>query len=109
MDLVGNSLLWFNIIGGFLCGVVNLIYIHQNAKYSWIWIKWGYATLGFYWSLVYLYLLIYPESLETVRAMLRPGISLGISLMLAGSFVRLDHVYIPDVFCSVLKKFKKEA
>ena len=107
MDFIGSFLLYFNIVGGFLCGIVNLLYIYQNPKRYWLWIKWGYALWAFYYSGVYIYIAVVPDDVILSRMFIRPANSVIIALLLAGSFVRLNPIYIPDLIRGVAYEIKE--
>lgn len=91
-------LAYFNIIGGLVLGISNLVLYKKYNKRSVDWLKIVYAILGFYWFITYGILLFIDPALRLnfTSIFIRPSISIIITAILIDTFGKKSSIYLPD-------------
>jgi hypothetical protein len=108
-DIISEILLYVNILGGLIVGTKNIVLAIRNRGQYRIWMKWGYAFLGFYWAVVYSILKFVPMynmEYAFTKTWIRPSISLLITLIVIESMTDMKPIYLPAVIKSFIQKIK---
>lgn len=89
-----------NIIAGTLVAVIDFYYWIKYRLETWRWIKLYYAIVGFYWALLYTYVLlaslnVFPQidSVTFGRVFFRPAITITLSAIAAGAIIRMRRTH----------------
>ena len=107
-NMMSETLIYFNILGGFIVGIVSFLAgIKYRGKFL-SWLKFVYSFIGFYWCFFYEILLFIdvPQRGIFTAIFIRPSISLVITAIAIDTLSSKQKLYLPDLIKDLFYKVK---